>query len=256
MQIILPQGTGWAAMPLMDDTWGQVGVVAKRSFDTDGNPVAGALRLADAIEGYQDSANKPRIRILAEADIALFKQQVDVHLSGVGNQVDAATIAFNDTPVMSYAGVAANPPTDPANLFGYEPRENRITAASMTPFDFAATTPEVFHSSRKSGGGYTPNLPAMPLPESLKIRATSRIGALMRNHASLTLTLKQLTLHVWLYEGGPDREDYWCAHAQTPLVADTVTLTPAGAEVLWRGAVSLASTPLALIRKFEIREGV
>ena len=256
MQIILPQGTGWAAMPVIDDEWGSVGIVAKRCFDPGGSPVVGALLLADVIETFQDSNNKTRVRINAEADIALFKEQVDVHLRGIGNQVDAATITFNDLAVMAFAGVAANPASDPANLFGYEPREDRIAVTATTPFDFGAMTPGVFHSSRKSGGGYTPNLPAMPLPESLKIRATSRIGALTRNHASLTLTLKQLTLHVWLYEGGPDREDYWCAHAQTPLVADTVTLTPAGAEVLWRGAVSLASTPLALIRKFEIREGV
>ena len=255
MEIILPQGTGWAAMPLLDEEWGQVGVVAKRCFDTTGTPVAGALRLADQAESYQDSNDETRIRIIAEADIALFKQQVDVHLRGVGNQVDAASITFNDVAVMAYAGLAANPATDPVNLFGYEPRENRITKASMTPFNFAATTPEVFHSSRKPGGGYTPNLPAMPLPVTLKILATSRVGLDTGTRAKLTLTLPRLTLRVWLYEGGPDRDAYWCSHAAMPMQADTVTLTPAGAEVLWRGAVSLATTPLALIRKFEITEG-
>lgn len=256
MQIILPQGTGWTAMPLMDDDWGQVGVVAKRCFDPAGNAVAGALRLADDAVTYQDSANKTRVRINAEADIALFKEQVDVHLRGVGNQVDAASITFNATPVMAYAGVAANPASDPANLFGYEPREARIGATPTTQFDFAAMTPEVFHSSRRSGGGYTPTLPSMPLPVALKILATSRVGAVIRTHAKLTITLKSLMLRVWLYEGGPDRETYWCAQATVPMQADTVTLTPAGAEVLWRGAVSLAAAPLALIRKFEIREGV
>jgi hypothetical protein len=255
MQIILPQGIGWAAMPLMDDEWGQIGLVAKRCFDPAGNAVAGDLRLADEAVTYQDSANKTRVRINAEADIALFKEQVDVHLRGVGNQVDAASITFNGLAVMAYAGVAANPASDPANLFGYEPREDRIGATSTTQFDFAAMTPEVFHSSRRSGG-YTPTLPAMPLPGSVAIKATSRVGTVTRTHADLTLTLKSLTLRVWLYEGGPDRADYWCAHATVPMLADTVTLTPAGAEVLWRGAVSLAKNPLALIRKFDITEGV
>lgn len=255
MQIILPKGTGWAAMPLMDDDWGQVGLVAKCSFDAGGNRVAGALRLSDVVEPYKDSNNRDRVRILAEADTALFKTQVDVHLRGIGNQVDAASVTFNAVKVMDFAGVAANPPADPANLFGYEPREDRISTAAMAPFSFAGTTPQVFHSSRKSGG-YTPTLPARPLPVTLAVKATSRVGPVTRTHAAMTLTLPRLTLRIWLYQGGPDRDPYWCAHGQTPLLADTVTLTPAGAEVLWRGAVATTDAPLALIRKFEILEDV
>lgn len=233
-------------MPLMDDVWGQVGVVVKRGFGSDGKPAVTALRLADVMADT---------RILAEAEMALFKTSVDFHLQGLGNAVDAAAISVDAVEVLTYAKLAVDPLADPDNLFGYEPRDARISLNTTgSDFDLATQGPDLFRSTRRTKG-YLPKPFAGLSTGAVHLVATSRIEATTTTRADLTVTLKTLTLHVWLYEGGPDRDDYWCAHAQTTLVADTVTLTPVGAEVLWRGAVPLTAAPLALIRKLEIREG-
>jgi len=241
MQIVLPSGPGWAAMALIGADWDRLGVVAKCGFGPTGARQASALRLSDQIAAD---------RLTAEADTALFKTRTDFHLQGIGNAVDAADFTVNGALVLTYAKPLA-PEPDPQNLFGYEPRDRRITLSGA--LDLPAQGPGLFRSIRRSGG-YQPQPFAGLPPGAVHAVVRSTTGATTTTRADRTVTLPAVAVRVWLHEGGPDREPYWCPHAKATLTPDTLTLTPAGTEVLWRASVALSQTPLTAIRKLEILE--
>jgi len=88
----------------------------------------------------------------------------------------------------------------------------------------------------------------------MAIRVTQATGAGALTLLDQTLTLPAPVLRLWEFEGGEDREAFWCSRAATAMTPDTLILSATGAQVLWRAALPLAAHPLATLRRLSIEE--
>ncbi|NCO86109.1 MAG: hypothetical protein GW886_05720 [Rhodobacterales bacterium] len=254
MELTLPRTSGWSAAPLLSDVWGQVGAVAKCCFLWDG---AGARRDAGQPIVAQDlMAGRVIVR---EAEMALMKTRADWHFLGYGGgvnplatQVIAAAITVNNVVRVSFGGLPPGAQPDAANLFGFEPRGDRIAELAV-PFSYATHAPQIFRATRRSQG-YANTDAAPGLPANMAIRVTQATGAGALTLLDQTLTLPAPVLRLWEFEGGEDREAFWCSRAATAMTPDTLILSATGAQVLWRAALPLAAHPLATLRRLSIEE--
>jgi hypothetical protein len=271
MDIALPATPGWSAMHLIEDQdWHQIAVIAKREYDVAG----GAATAADDPDGVlmADDFNSAVANIRVESDIALRKTMVDWHFldlsTGSGpwtGRIDTAALTVNGSVRVSFAKRSSVDPNrevviDPDNLFGYEPRSDRITLSNSTDpdviadsFDFDAQTPGLFRSTRRSDG-FVAGPSTLPLPQTLDVTVSTTTAGTTTNVMTLGMTVPQLTATAFLYEGGPDKAAFWCRRDPVPMVADTLTLTTTRAAILWRTALSIATHPVADLRMILIEE--
>ncbi len=254
MELTLPDTPGWSAAPLLGDVWGQVGAVAKCCFLWDG---AGARRdVAQPIVAQDVMAGAV---IAREAEMALMKTRADWHYLGYGGGVNplatqliAAAITVNGVVRVSFGGLPPGAQPDPVNLFGYEPRGDRIGELAV-PFSYAAHGPQLFRATRRSQG--FANIDAAPgLPAAMSIRVTQATGAWALTLIDQRLDLPTPVLRLWEFEGGADRAAFWCSRTATAMTPDTLILSASGAHVLWRASVPMAAHPLATLRRLSIEE--
>lgn len=263
MQITLPQSKGWSGAALMDDTWGRVGAVAKCCFAWSG---AAAVRAAATPIRQADEMDAATGILAAEAEMALFKKNADWHFRGLGvgvqgssSAVTAAELSNAGAVRVKFARPPAPGPYDTVNLFGFEPRANRKAGMALpvppppAPFDIAGYGKFMFEATR-SHDGYAPVNQSSELPADLDIVVTTHVGATATTVLSARLQLPTVLLRGWLYEGGPDKDAYWCAKASVRLVADTLILSATGAEVLWRAGFAFADAPKKILRRLSIEE--
>lgn len=260
MELTLPTTPGWSAAPLLGDVWGRVGAVAKCCFLWDGasaaRDTARPILQADVMAGAT---------IAQEAEMALMKARADWHYLGYGGGVDplataviSAAITVNGVARVSFGGLPPGALPDPVNLFGFEPRGDRIGGfvnppAPVTAFDHAIHGPQIFRASRRTQG-YANTDAAPALPATMQIRVTQATGTGPLTLLDQTLSLPAPVLRLWAFEGGEDREAFWCSRSAVPMTPDTLILSASGAQVLWRAALPMAAHPLATLRRLSIEE--
>lgn len=275
MEIILPDGPGWSALHLVSADWGSSAVIVKREWRITGQTtVSYAPGAGEALEGVimadtvtmRDVAGTEVQIIAREAETALFKSYTDILFLGRGTEardpdgqdVSSAFLRVGGVTRRTYARPAAQH-RDPVNLFGYEPRANRITG-DIVPgaFDYAGTAPSLFRSARRSNGYAIPN-PAFALSGALEIAVSTRNAAMTTDDpdhpvAEVSVQVPDVTAQAFVWEGGANAPANWCRRAPRAMVADTLTVGLDRVSVLWRVALPLAEMPAADLRRIDVKE--
>jgi hypothetical protein len=270
MEMILPHTDGWSAIHLIEKGWGHIAVIVKREWRvaSDGSTTPrshpDSLILAEQVQMSQIDGEEVLV-IVREAETALLKHSVDLHLLGIGtewkdetgSEIDRARLTLNGEICCTYqrqtdAGI------DPVNLFGFEPRPARIDTSQ--PFNFADHAPALFRSMRRSGDYLSasppPNLAGI---QQMQVTTTSNLGGSPEHHetvADCRVDVPVLEMHPFVWEGGRNDPPYWCHRPAQTLLADTLILSGDILSVLWRAALPLSDYPAADLRRLEIKEVV
>ena len=264
MELVLPESEGWAGMHLMNAEWGNIGVIAKRTYAVSGNTATEApaedIVITDTLEpAAQDGEDNPVIR--REAETALFKSHGDVLYLGRGTEaldsdnalIDEATITVNGQERRRYAR-GGPVSVDPVNLFGYEPRTKRISGGyDPDTFDFATDGAALFRSARRSIGYSVPVSSKLP-SGTLDVTVTTQSPGATDTLADFVIMLPAVQATAFVWEGGRNDPPNWCKRSAIALEADTMTISGATVTVVWRGKLSLSAVPIADLRRLTLRE--
>lgn len=292
MEIVLPQTDGWSAVPLIDDEWAHSGLVVKRDYDVAGgvavpSAASGEVLTGDALDGRDILRDGEMALFKAQTDWHYLGNP-----SGFATLTEAVMLvngqerARFDNPVLAFT-------PDAHNLFGFEPRDRRVVLAVpefdkddliaakaareienaangivMTEveladavladdfgysFDFNAHIPAIFHSTRRSEGYSNPNA-ALPVPLEMDISFTGALDGGALELPSISLSRPDIEVTVMVYEGGPDKPEYWCKRPALAMVPDTVIVSQTTASILWRAKFADTTHPIADIRQFTLSE--
>lgn len=272
MEFRLPDSNGWSAMHLVSDDWGNIALIVKREYAMSGGaaePRKGILEgfiVADTVDpDAVDEHDRPIIR--REAETALFKHRADLIYLGRGTEapdarggiIDSAEIKLNGQARRRFTRSMAAPEFDPVNLFGYHPRQSRLSRPyDPDTFDYASDGIDLFWSARRSSVfqviGTAPDFEgaAAISVETVSPETPTNVDADIL--AAFSMTIPTVTATPFVWEGGSNKPANWCRRAPLRLEADTITINGGLVSVLWRGALPLQHYPAADLRRVDLKE--
>lgn len=262
MELILPQSQGWSALHVAAEAWGHIAVIAKRRYTVAGGIATPAAAAPVLVADEYDPLTKT---IKREGELALFKTQLDWHFLGAsamngawGGWAKTASFSVNGVEVVRFNRPFEDESewADAVNLFGFEPRDRRVTPAldlsTTDPKDVVFDGAALFHATRRSDGFVATEM--SPLPRDIDATVSSIRGETSTEHGRASLHIPDVFMQAFVWEGGPDNKAFWCARAKVALVLDTFTMDATSVEVLWRGRLAMATHPLADLRQIVLKE--
>lgn len=268
MEIRLPQTNGWNAMHLIEKNWGKISVIVKRVWrvESDGSttPISTPVNFQLTEDVSMESIDGDGVMmIIRETETALLKESVDVHFLGFGTEyrhpdghrIDRAILSLNDQPRCIYlrqssAGI------DPINLFGYEPRSERVDASGS--FNFNQDAASFFSSIRRSGDyqSFTSSLD-LKNTQHFNVSVTYNLGHETEFEeilADCRVHIANLELSALVWEGGRNDPAHWCRQPSQVMRTDTLTLSGNSLSILWRSAIPLTDFSASDVRCIDIKE--
>ena len=270
MQFTFPPSPGWSALHLSNADWGSIAVIVKQEWRLSSGALGPDLNpegivLTDTVDLHEIDGQDMQI-IHREADTALFKTRTDVFYVGRGTEVADVDGREVSSASLSVGGVTRRmyqrsgaATVDPINLFGFENRINRIPGGyNPESFSFPAQGGLLFWGARRSLG-FSVTGTNWPLTGTQRVEITTRNADMEADDPShillgFDLTVPGLSMTPFVWEGGSNAPSNWCRRAAQSLTPDTLTIDGNRVSVIWRGALPLLTTPVADLRRIDLKE--
>lgn len=251
MEIVLPEGPGWSAMHLADRNWGATALIVKREHDVTGRAATPRAAQEGIVLSDTLIEGDPRAIIVREAETALFKARPEALRLGYGTGgVVQAQMRVSGTV---HRTLVAGAVQDPVNLFGFEPRTNRVGGFDPDGFDYDADGPALFRSARRTEGWSVPADAALAGDVRVEVTVTGADGGGPVMLDDVTVRIPRLVVTPFVWEGRRNDPAYWCRRAPTEMTADTLILTGPRLHLIWRAALPMDVHPPADLRRVVLK---